>query len=177
MSFTSKSRLAIIALVDLAVHERLGAVTAGSIANRQKISLGYLEQLIARLRRAGLVTAYRGPGGGYSLTRDPADITAYEIVMAVDDIRLAGKPKGEGVQTNLWQGLDDHIQSFLESTTLASLVAQQPEPEASPRTAAKARGKSGYDLAVGIRKLPHAASVTLPPSGSGFALAQAWGGR
>lgn len=180
MGFTSKSRVALVAMIDVAVHQRRGTVTAKSVAQRQQISLSYLEQLISRLRRSGLLAASRGPGGGYMLTRSARDITAMEILGAVDEGRLscdqsraeqADAP--ERVQHDLWTGLDIAIVSYLESVSLQSLLEQQcpslllPEREL-PDSAA------GYDLRAGIKKRRDA-PVYAKAAASGFALAQAWG--
>jgi len=71
MKLTTKGRYAVTAMLDLALHYEQGAVTLADIAQRQGISLSYLEQLFARLRRHGLVDSIRGPGGGYNLAKDP----------------------------------------------------------------------------------------------------------
>ncbi len=183
MGFTSKSRVALVAMIDVAVHQRRGTVTAKSVAQRQQISLSYLEQLISRLRRSGLLAASRGPGGGYMLTRGAREITAMEILGAVDEGRLiSGQANAEDhptdtperVQHDLWSGLDAAIVTYLESVTLQSLVEQQcpsllqlPEREVPDNAA-------GYDLRAGIKKRRDA-PVYAKAAASGFALAQAWG--
>src|SRR5690606_42111883 len=85
MKLSTKGRYAMVALADLAtVHD--GHLTSrAAISKRQDISLPYLEQLFVKLRRAGLVESVRGPGGGYELARDPADIRGSEVLEAVDE--------------------------------------------------------------------------------------------
>ena len=83
MKLTTKGRYAVTAMLDLALHYEQGAVTLADIAQRQGISLSYLEQLFARLRRYGLVDSIRGPGGGYNLAKDPDEISVAQIVVAM----------------------------------------------------------------------------------------------
>ena len=85
MRLTTKGRFAVTAMVDLAKHQDKGPVALATIAERQDISLSYLEQLFSRLRREGLVSSVRGPGGGYRLGRPMDEITIAEIVEAVDE--------------------------------------------------------------------------------------------
>jgi Rrf2 family transcriptional regulator, iron-sulfur cluster assembly transcription factor len=188
MGFTSKSRVALVAMIDIAVHQRRGAVTAKSIAFRQQISLSYLEQLIARLRRSGLVAASRGPGGGYTLTREEGQISTFEILSAVDEGRLVCEPNSQAacedesevfvqrVRHDLWSGLDTAIMQHLQSVSLESLVAQQCASllelarEELPKTANR------YNLQSGIKQRREPA-VYAKAITSGFALAQAWGGQ
>ena len=85
MKLSTKGRYAVMAMVDLARHAQAKPVSLSDIATRQEISLSYLEQLFARLRRAGLVKSVRGPGGGYRLTRGSADTRVSEIILAVDE--------------------------------------------------------------------------------------------
>ena len=85
MRMSTKGRLAVNALIDLALHAPAGPVTLASISQRRQISLSYLEQLFGRLRREGLVESTRGPGGGYTLGRKASEITVAQIVSAVDE--------------------------------------------------------------------------------------------
>ena len=87
MRLTTKGRFAVTAMIDLALRCADGPVTLAGIADRQKISLSYLEQLFGKLRRFELVSSVRGPGGGYALARDMAQITVADIIAAVDDPR------------------------------------------------------------------------------------------
>ena len=85
MRLTTKGRYAVTAVLDLSFHQDKGPVSLAAISERQHISLSYLEQLFARLRRNGVVKSTRGPGGGYSLNRDAADISVSDVILAVDE--------------------------------------------------------------------------------------------
>ena len=85
MRLTTKGRFAVTAMLDLALRNKQAPVTLAGIGVRQGISLSYLEQLFGKLRRNGLVESTRGPGGGYSLARNPAGITIAEIITSVDE--------------------------------------------------------------------------------------------
>lgn len=134
MRLSTKGRYAVMAMVDLARREddASRAVALADIAARQEISLSYLEQLFARLRRRGLVTSARGPGGGYRLAKGAADTTIADIVHAVDEpLRAtrcgAGKGcmvKGERCLTHdLWADLGARIEDYLASVSLADVAA------------------------------------------------------
>jgi len=130
---TTKGRYAVTAMLDLAIHAKQGPVSLSDISGRQEISLSYLEQLFAKLRRNELVTSVRGPGGGYRLSRGGLDIDIAQIVDAVsesmDVTRCEGKgdcQRGEACLTHyLWCDLSDQIHSFLEGISLQSLVDRQ----------------------------------------------------
>lgn len=135
MRLSTKGRYAVMAMADLARRqaEPCRAVALAEIATRQEISLSYLEQLFARLRRKGLVQSARGPGGGYRLTRAAAETSIAEIVHAVDEplraTRCADKGhgcmlKGERCLTHdLWENLGDRIEDYLASVSLADVVS------------------------------------------------------
>lgn len=137
MRLTSKGRYAVMAMADLALHgggER--AVPLQDIARRQEISLSYLEQLFARMRRAGLVSGVRGPGGGYRLARAADVVTVAEIIAAVDEPIKAtrceeGSPTscigrtGRCIAHGLWQEMGDRIQNFLASVSLADVLERR----------------------------------------------------
>lgn len=137
MRLTSKGRYAVMAMADLAVNGGAGrAVPLQDIAERQQISLSYLEQLFARLRRAGLVTGMRGPGGGYRLARTAADLAIAEIILAVNEPIKAtrckeGSPKGcmgtEGrcIAHDLWDELGRHIHGFLAAVSLEDVIERR----------------------------------------------------
>jgi len=131
MKLGSKGRYAVMAMVDLAFHGTGRPVSLAEIALRQDISLSYLEQLFARLRRHGLVESVRGPGGGYLLARSACDICIVEVVDAVDEsLRVTRCPRGalptRGCMSDhsrclthdLWADLGDHMRAFLGSVTL-----------------------------------------------------------
>lgn len=130
MKLTTRGRYAVTAIVDLALHEGSGPVSLGDVAARQGISLAYLEQLFARLRRAGLVTSTRGPGGGYRLTHAASDVVVADIIDAVDETveytRCGGErncQQGKPCLTHeLWAGLGDHVRSYLAAVPVASLI-------------------------------------------------------
>lgn len=141
MKLTTKGRYAVTAMLDLALHYDQGAVTLSDIAKRQGISLSYLEQLFAKLRRNGLVESVRGPGGGYNLAKDPDAINIAEIVVAINeniDARRCGgqgncAPDGKCLTHELWEALSDRIYTFLQGITLANLVTQPNVQEVASR--------------------------------------------
>ena len=133
MRLTTKGRYAVTAMLDLAIHYDKGAVTLSDIAGRQGISLSYLEQLFARLRRKGLVKSTRGPGGGYRLATEPENIRVAEIVTAINETVDATRCGGAGdcqdghqcLTHGLWVDLSEQIDDFLGAISLASLVERQ----------------------------------------------------
>lgn len=130
MKLTSKGRYAVTAMLDVALHADSGPVSLADISERQEISLSYLEQLFARLRKNGLVQSVRGPGGGYILSRSMDQIAISSIVKAVDEKVHATKCHGQdgcqgGVRClthTLWNDLSERIEDFLTSITLSELV-------------------------------------------------------
>ena len=129
MRLSTKGRYAVMAMVDLAGRGVGKPVSLAEIAARQEISLSYLEQLFARLRRSGLVKSVRGPGGGYKLAHPANETRIADIILAVDEPVQAtrcelGSPKGctstgTRCQTHdLWEELGHHIHLFLNSVTL-----------------------------------------------------------
>ncbi len=130
MKLSTKGRYAVTAMMDLAIHDRNGPVTLAEISQNQGISLSYLEQLFARLRRHELVEGVRGPGGGYRLSRPASDISIADIITAVDEkvdaTRCAGKENchdGQRCLTHeLWTDLSKQIFCFLKGITLAQFV-------------------------------------------------------
>jgi len=132
MKLTTKGRYAVTAMLDLALHYQKGAVTLAEIAKRQGISLSYLEQLFARLRRSGLVDSVRGPGGGYTLATEPSKVSVVEIIHAIneniDARRCSGEKNCHGDEAclthQLWEDLSERIHTFLSGITLADLVAK-----------------------------------------------------
>ena len=134
MRLTTKGRYAVTAMLDLALQEGKRPVTLQDIAVNQEISLSYLEQLFAKLRKAGLVQGTRGPGGGYRLARKMDSISIAEVISAVDEkadmTRCGGNSDcldGEKCLTHeLWMELSDKIFEFLNAITLGELV-RRPE--------------------------------------------------
>lgn len=127
MRMSTKGRFAVNALIDLALREAAGPVALASIAQRQRISLSYLEQMFARLRRDGVVESTRGPGGGYTLGRSADQITVADVVTAVDDPLEEGSEdeRSLGMSRALWQRLNDVMIEHMRGITLASLVQEQ----------------------------------------------------
>lgn len=136
MRLSTKGRYAVTAMVDLARHSNGYPVPLGEIADRQEISLSYLEQLFARLRRNGLVSSVRGPGGGYLLARPAEETCIADIVMAVDGpVGTASFGTGamDGAQPirtcplthDLWLELDNQVHSYLSSVTLADVIERR----------------------------------------------------
>ena len=134
MRLSSKSRYAVMAMMDLALHERVGPVTLTDIAESQGISLSYLEQLFSKLRKFGLVEGMRGPGGGYRLARPAGDITIAEIIVSVDEQAKTISAPGveetgyaEPYMTHeLWMDLSQRVFDFLDDMSLADFC-DQPE--------------------------------------------------
>jgi len=133
MRLTTKGRFAVTAMIDLALNSGEGPVTLAGISERQRISLSYLEQLFGKLRRHKLVDSVRGPGGGYRLARPMSGISVADIVRAVDESLDATQCGGrencredERCMTHdLWMTLNAKMYEYLESVSLADLVAQQ----------------------------------------------------
>lgn len=147
MKLTTKGRYAVTAMLDLALRYDKGAVTLADIAKRQGISLSYLEQLFAKLRRSGLVDSVRGPGGGYTLAMEPSKISVAEIVVAIneniDATRCGGEKNCHGDETclthQLWEDLSTRIHEFLSGITLADLVNKPHVQEVASRQEGRMR--------------------------------------
>ena len=134
MRLSTKGRYAVMAMADLARNGADRAVSLAEIATRQEISLSYLEQLFARLRKSGLVKSVRGPGGGYRLAREACETAVAEIVLAVDEpIRAtrcvgAGSPRGcmikgeRCITHHLWEDLGQEIHRYLTSVSLEDVI-------------------------------------------------------
>ncbi|KAA6133235.1 Fe-S cluster assembly transcriptional regulator IscR [Cupriavidus cauae] len=136
MRLTTKGRFAVTAMIDLAMRQDQGPVTLAGISQRQKISLSYLEQLFAKLRRHQIVESVRGPGGGYSLARKSEDVTVADIIIAVDEPLDATQCGGKGncngdentgrcMTHELWATLNQKMVEYLDSVSLKDLVEQQ----------------------------------------------------
>lgn len=133
MKLSTKGRYAVMALVDLAGHDDDKPISLADIAERQEISLSYLEQLFAMLRRGGLVKSVRGPGGGYLLAHKAEETRIADIILAVDEpIRATrctpGQPfgcrvnKSRCITHDLWEELGNQIYLYLSSVTVADVV-------------------------------------------------------
>ena len=151
MRLSTKGRYAVMAMADLAKNGRERAVSLAEIATRQEISLSYLEQLFARLRKSGLVKSVRGPGGGYRLAKGAHETVVAEIVLAVDEpIRatrcsLQSSPRGcmmageRCITHNLWEDLGDEIHRYLAGVSLEDVVMN--------RTGARRRSQAEVGVA------------------------------
>ena len=136
MKLSTKGRYAVMAMVDLAMHSDNKPISLADIADRQEISLSYLEQLFAKLRRGGLVRSVRGPGGGYLLAHEDTETRISDIILAVDEpIRATrctpGQPfgcrinKSRCMTHDLWEELGNQIYLYLSSVTVADVVNKQ----------------------------------------------------
>jgi len=138
---TTKGRYAVTAMLDLALHHGQGPITLADIAQRQGISLSYLEQLFSRLRKRALVSSVRGPGGGYSLGREASEIFVAEVISAVDENVDTTKCGGaHNCQDNhqclthdLWQELSGRIYEYLNGISLKDLMTRKGVQEAAER--------------------------------------------
>ena len=141
MRLTTKGRYAVTAMLDLALHHGQGPITLADIAQRQGISLSYLEQLFSRLRKRALVSSVRGPGGGYSLGRDAATIYVAEVISAVDESIDTTRCGGEGncqedgrcLTHELWHDLSGRIFEYLSSISLQDLMNRSAVQEIADR--------------------------------------------
>ena len=139
MKLSTKGRYAMVALADLALARGDNLRSLAEISRRQDISLPYLEQLFVKLRRAGLVEAVRGPGGGYRLARKPEDIRVADVMEAVEenvDAMHAGAgasgavsgSREQSLTNRLWEGPSAHVYVFLHQTTLAEVISNKMKP-------------------------------------------------
>lgn len=139
MKLSTKGRYAMVALADLAMAGKDGLVSLTEVSRRQDISLPYLEQLFVKLRRAGLVEAVRGPGGGYRLARSPDAIRVSEVMEAVEETvdamhtgagasgGLSGT-KAQSLTNRLWEGLSAQVYVFLFQTRLSDVIQNRMAP-------------------------------------------------
>jgi len=154
MKLSTKGRYAVTAMTDLAAHSDTGKpVTLSDIAERQEISLSYLEQLFGKLRKGGLVKSVRGPGGGYRLTLPAAQTRIADIILAVDEPLKATacragatngchSKRGRCLTHDLWEELGNHIYLFLSSVTLADVVERKVIGRGKERKLATGGGPS-----------------------------------
>ena len=135
MKLTTKGRYAVMAMADLALFQNGKPVSLNDISLRQNISLSYLEQLFAKLKNSKLVKSVRGPTGGYVLDKSPKEIKLSNIIFAVDekvktlnckkDSKIGCNGKNTKCIThNLWDDLEQHINTFFENKSLNDLLKQ-----------------------------------------------------
>lgn len=145
MRLTTKGRYAVTAMLDLALHGGNGPVSLADISGRQDISLSYLEQLFAKLRRRELVSSVRGPGGGYRLSRGGDQIFVAQIIDAVNEAVDATGCGGTSdcqqgqvcLTHHLWCDLSDQIHGFLSQISLSNLVERREVQHISARQDAR----------------------------------------
>jgi Rrf2 family transcriptional regulator, iron-sulfur cluster assembly transcription factor len=136
MRLSTKGRYAVMAMVDLAQHGGGGPVSLAEIAERQEISLSYLEQLFAKLRRGGLVRSVRGPGGGYLLAHGRDDTRVADIILAVDEPLHAIRcqpgatigcrgDRSRCLTHDLWEELSNQIHLYLSSVSLGDVCEKR----------------------------------------------------
>ena len=136
MKLSTKGRYAVMAMVDLAANADGKPIALADVAERQEISLSYLEQLFGKLRRGGLVKSVRGPGGGYLLARSASDTRIADIILAVDEPIKAtrctpGSPSGcksnksRCLTHDLWEELGNKIYLYLNAVSLADVVEKR----------------------------------------------------
>lgn len=123
MKMTTKGRYAVTAMLDLALQHGGRPTSLANIAERQNLSLSYLEQLFALLKRNGLVVSTRGPGGGYTLSMSPQEIPVSSIIKAVNEKLPATTRTSEPCYLSLiWDELSHEIEQFLDSVSLADVL-------------------------------------------------------
>ena len=159
MRLSTKGRYAVMAMADLAKHSTNSRpVSLAEISGRQEISLSYLEQLFAKLRRGGLVSSVRGPGGGYRLSRPSNEVRISDIILAVDEPIAAtrckpGEAKGctgtgaRCVTHDLWEELGRQIQVFLSGVSLADVIEKRVLGRAQPCAPANGGGDNEREAA------------------------------
>ena len=136
MRLTTKGRFAVTAMIDLALNGGERPVTLSAISERQSISLSYLEQLFAKLRRHQIVESVRGPGGGYCLARGAEAISVADVILAVDEpldaTQCGGKQNCHDehrcMTHDLWANLNKRMYAYLDSVTLQALVERRQIP-------------------------------------------------
>ena len=119
MKISAKGRYAIRAMINIALNESKEPKTLLEISKHQGISLSYLEQLFALLRKGNLVSGVRGPGG-YRLSSDPNNITIAQIINAINSDQNCKNLKSRDIQ--IWEKFSDKLRNYLETVTLGSLI-------------------------------------------------------
>jgi Rrf2 family iron-sulfur cluster assembly transcriptional regulator len=161
VKLSTKGRYAVTAMLDLALHSVKVPITLTDISDRQDLSLSYLEQLFSRLRRNGLVTSTRGPGGGYQLGRPPEEINVAEVILAVDEpIDATGCNGKRSCQQgnvclahDLWLDLSESIFNYLDAISLAEVISRKNIREIAYRQDSPGL-KKGPDIKPGAGDIP-----------------------
>ena len=139
MKLSTKGRYAMVALADIAAQQGDRLTSLSEISERQDISLPYLEQLFVKLRRGGLVSSVRGPGGGYRLALPASEIRVSMVLEAVDETVSAlhtgggvsggtSGSKAQSMTNRLWEGLSAHVYVFLHQTRLSDVMQNELTP-------------------------------------------------
>ncbi|MBU6141170.1 MAG: Rrf2 family transcriptional regulator [Proteobacteria bacterium] len=130
MILTTKARYAVMAVIEIAEEKGSQPVSLQAISEKQKISLSYLEQIFARLKKAGIVDSVKGPGGGYTLGKKREEITVADIIRAMGEhVKMTRCSTKEGCVKvsskckthHLWRGLENKIYEYLDSISLTDL--------------------------------------------------------
>lgn len=137
MKLSTKARHAITAMMDLAINDNYKPVTLADISQCQGISLSYLEQLFAKLRKSGLVIGVRGPGGGYRLSRSPSEISVAQVISSIDEnvqpqqehSELSVQFDDRCITHHIWDELSTKIYNYLDGVSLGEFT-QKPEYQA-----------------------------------------------
>jgi Rrf2 family iron-sulfur cluster assembly transcriptional regulator len=137
MKLSTKARHAITAMMDLAINDNYKPVTLADISQCQGISLSYLEQLFAKLRKSGLVVGVRGPGGGYRLSRSPSEISVAQVISSIDEnvqpqqehSELSVQFDDRCITHHIWDELSTKIYNYLDGVSLGEFT-QKPEYQA-----------------------------------------------
>ncbi len=132
MLLTTKGRYAVMAIVDIAMNNKGKPISLIEVANRQNIALNYLEQIFVKLKKTGIVTASRGPGGGYVLSEEPEKIKISKIIDAVEEEIKITRCRDETIGCvsktakcathDLWYGLGLAIRSYLDSVSVKDVA-------------------------------------------------------
>ncbi|MCI5902739.1 MAG: Rrf2 family transcriptional regulator [Blautia sp.] len=132
MNFSKRSRYGIRALIDLAQNTEAGCVQLSDIADRNCISVKYLEQIFSGLRKAGILRSVKGPQGGYLLAKEPSKLKIADVILALDGSYFLekeecqddekGKAEALAVQTDIIDPINQYIHQFLNTLTLQTLV-------------------------------------------------------
>lgn len=167
MRLTTRGKMAVTAVTDLALRSHGGPVALPAISARQGISLSYLEDIFGALRRAGLVSSIRGPGGGYTLTRNPQELSVADIVTASEKYmtRPADKasaephplPSGE-MTAELWASFHSRVMDYLQSITVADLIASQDAQtlrDAAPAASVALKARTPAKSQLPARNVPN----------------------
>ncbi len=155
MRLTTKGRFAVTAMLDIALYEADKPVTLAGISERQSISLSYLEQLFSRLRKQGLVSSVRGPGGGYRIAKAHSEISVSDIITAVDEqidaTQCGGSENchddGRCMTHELWASLNNKILEYLSGVSLADMVNMQRNKSAGTIIFSPKKPAAGHTIA------------------------------